>query len=80
MSTGFLSACLWVLALQGLIGVVGLMLHLEVTLAGGPQGWLQKIVEGPPAMAPLLFPNLAILSGLGILDWRGKLGAVQGRL
>lgn len=79
VSTGFLSACLWVLALQGLIGVVGMILHLEVTVMGASQGWLQKIVEGPPVMAPLLFPNLAILSGFGILDWRTKLGPVRGR-
>lgn len=69
----FLNACLGVLALQALIGVVGLLLHLEVTLEGASSGWLQKIIEGPPVMAPLLLPNLALLAGLGIWDWRLKL-------
>ena len=78
VTPAFLNACLWVLALQVFIGVAGVLLHLRVTLDGASQSWLQKIIEGPPVMAPLLFPNLALLSGLGILDWRGKLESGTG--
>ena len=78
-TAAFLNICLGVLALQALIGGAGVILHLEAALAGTSHGWLQKIIEGPPLMAPLLFPNLALLSGLGILDWRGKLQSHHSR-
>ncbi len=70
----FLNVCVGVLALQVLVGLIGFCLHILSNLQGPSTSLFQNAIHGAPVFAPLLFPNLAILSGLGILDLRRKLG------
>ena len=55
-----------VLALQVFVGVAGFLFHLEADMNGVGKNLLEKIVHGAPVFAPLLFPNLAILAGIGL--------------
>ncbi len=69
-------ACIGIMGLQMLLGVGGAALHL---LADVPAESLwDKLVYGPPAFAPLLFADLAVLGlmGVGAL-WMASHGAVE---
>lgn len=58
--------CLAVLILQVIVGVAGFLFHLEADLNGIGKNLFEKAVHGAPIFAPLLFPNLAILAGIGL--------------
>jgi hypothetical protein len=55
-----------VLVLEIVVGSVGFALHLMANL-GGPGGLRENFLYGAPLFSPLLFPNLALLAGLGVL-------------
>jgi hypothetical protein len=55
-----------VLAMQVLAGIVGFGLHASGIARQPAASWLEKILSGAPPMAPLLFPNLAVLAGIGV--------------
>jgi hypothetical protein len=55
-----------VLAVQALAGIVGFGLHAAGIARQPAASWLEKILSGAPPMAPLLFPNLAVLAGIGV--------------
>lgn len=55
-----------VLAVQALAGIVGFGLHASGIARQPAASWLEKILSGAPPMAPLLFPNLAVLAGIGV--------------
>ncbi|HJK96947.1 MAG TPA: hypothetical protein RMF84_06980 [Polyangiaceae bacterium LLY-WYZ-14_1] len=50
---------------HALIGLVGLGLHLRGILALPGSLWTSALY-GPPVFAPLLFPDLAALAGIGL--------------
>jgi hypothetical protein len=58
-------ACAVALALAAAVGFLGFGLHLAA-IAARPGSWVDRFLYGAPAFAPLLFPNLAILGGLGL--------------
>lgn len=58
---GFLVMCAWVLAAQVAVGLVGFGFHLASVARQPAAGWLGRIMAGAPPLAPLLFPNLAVL-------------------
>ena len=58
-------ACPAALALAAAVGLLGFGLH-AAAIAARPGPWLDRLLYGAPAFAPLLFPNLAILGGLGL--------------
>lgn len=64
-----------VLALQVVVGLLGLGLHLEPLLSGAAAetGLWDALRFGPPVFAPLLFVDLAALAALGIWDLYAKL-------
>jgi hypothetical protein len=64
----FLIYCGVVLAIQGLVGILGFVLHVIADLHGVSGQMLTNVVYGAPPLAPLLFPNLVLL-GLVAL-WR----------
>jgi hypothetical protein len=64
---GFILLCFLLLGLQALVGVVGFALHLHADLTAEGGSLFQRIVHGAPVFAPILFPNLAILAGIGLL-------------
>jgi hypothetical protein len=65
---GFIFLCYLVLGLQVLVGLAGFALHVHADLMAEGGSLFQRVVHGAPVFAPLLFPNLSILAGIGI--WR----------
>lgn len=62
----FFALCFVVLALQILVGFAGFALHLQADLSASGKNLFDKVVHGAPIFAPLLFPNLALLGGIGL--------------
>jgi len=62
----FLDACLVVMLVQALVGILGFALHLEANLRAPGQNLFDRLVNGAPPMAPLLFPNLVALAFIGV--------------
>jgi hypothetical protein len=57
----YLRLCAVVLTVQALVGVLGFVLHVRA-IAGQPDATLfERVLNGAPPMAPLLFPNLVVL-------------------
>ncbi len=69
-----LDLCLAVLLAQAIVGAIGFVFHLRGIAGGVAEGVRENILFGPPVFAPLLFINLASLSGLGIIDLKSRLG------
>jgi len=62
----FLDACLIVMLVQALVGVLGFWFHLEANLTGPGPNLFDRLVNGAPPIAPLLFPNLVGLAFIGL--------------
>ncbi len=62
----FLKLCAWVLLLQAAVGLLGFYYHTAANLRGPAASWQDNLIHGTPAMAPLLFPNLVLLAGIGL--------------
>jgi hypothetical protein len=58
----YLLLCAAILILQAIIGVLGFGLHLLADLEGPSSRMFENVVHGAPPFAPLLFPNLVLLS------------------
>lgn len=63
---GLQRVTLWVLALQALIGISGLVLHLLGDLARPGHSFAEQVIHGAPPFAPLLFCDLALLGAIGL--------------
>jgi hypothetical protein len=64
----YVRLCAGVMMVQVAIGVIGFMFHAVANLRGPSVHAWDNFVNGAPPMAPLLFPNLALLAFLGL--WR----------
>jgi hypothetical protein len=62
----FLALCAIVLAIQVAVGLLGFALHTRANVHGPSSERFDNFVFGAPALAPMLFPNLALLCGLGL--------------
>ena len=62
----FLWLCAAVLAAQALVGLLGFYFHLAADLRGAAPDRFENFVHGAPVLAPLLFPNLVLLAGIGL--------------
>ena len=62
----FLDLCFLVLIAQGLVGVLGFWFHMQANLLQPGSNLFDKLVNGAPPMAPLLFPNLVGLAFIGL--------------
>ena len=51
---------------QALVGVLGFWFHLRANLVEPGHTLFEKLVNGAPPMAPLLFPNLVGLALIGL--------------
>jgi hypothetical protein len=69
----YLAVCAIVLALQAAVGLLGFALHTHANLHGPSSEAFENFVFGAPALAPMLFPNLAILCGIGLWALRDHL-------
>jgi hypothetical protein len=66
----FLLLCAAILLFQSLVGVAGFALHVIADLGGPSSRLFENIVHGAPPFAPLLFPNLVLLSGIALWELR----------
>lgn len=64
-----LRACAWVMGFQVLVGLLGFVLHVRAIFARESASLVDRFVFGAPALAPLLFPNLALLAAIGLWAW-----------
>jgi hypothetical protein len=62
----FLALCAIVLVIQVAVGLLGFALHTRANLHGPSPDTFDNFVFGAPALAPMLFPNLALLCGIGL--------------
>jgi hypothetical protein len=62
----YLDLCLVVLIGQALVGVLGFWFHMEANLIAPGSSVFERLVNGAPPMAPLLFPNLVGLALIGL--------------
>ncbi len=65
---GFLRVCWGVLALQVATGLVGFGLHVWADLHGPTHHPALDFLYGAPAFAPMLFADLAVLAGIGLMS------------
>ncbi len=72
VSKPFLNLCVAVLALEGAVGVWGFFLHASSNLHGPSVHMFNNFIYGAAPLAPLLFPNLMVLGGIGIWQMRVK--------
>lgn len=71
----FYTLCFAVLIAQVLVGLAGFALHVAADWQAAGRNLFDKAVHGAPVFAPLLFPNLALLAGIGLWDLRRKTAA-----
>lgn len=62
----FLDVCLVVMLGQAFVGVLGFWFHMRANLIEPGHDLFDKLVNGAPPMAPLLFPNLVGLALIGL--------------
>jgi hypothetical protein len=62
----YLDLCMAVMLVQAGVGVLGFWLHVQANLVEPGVSLWDKLVNGAPPMAPLLFPNLVGLAFIGI--------------
>ena len=62
----FMDVCLIVMLVQALVGVLGFWFHMQANLFEPGHNLFDKLVNGAPPMAPLLFPNLVGLAWIGM--------------
>jgi hypothetical protein len=62
----FLDLCLVVMMGQAFVGVLGFWFHMHANLVEPGHNVFDKLVNGAPPMAPLLFPNLVGLALIGL--------------
>jgi len=62
----FLDLCFVVMIAQALVGILGFWFHMRANLVEPETRLFDKLINGAPPMAPLLFPNLVLLALIGI--------------
>jgi hypothetical protein len=62
----FMDVCLIVMLTQAFVGVLGFWFHIRANLVEPGRDLFDRLVNGAPPMAPLLFPNLVGLALIGM--------------
>src|ERR1035437_8500289 len=62
----FMDVCLIVMLTQAFVGVLGFWFHMQANLVEPGYCLFDRLVNGAPPMAPLLFPNLVGLALIGM--------------
>ncbi len=65
-SLAYLRLCAIVLGVQAIVGIVGFVLHAAADWRQAAPTLLEKLLNGAPPMAPLLFPNLVVLGWIAL--------------
>ncbi len=65
----YLRICIGLMLLQATVGFLGFALHVRADLHGIGPTFFDKVVYGAPVFAPMLFPDMVLLTliGLGVL-------------
>jgi hypothetical protein len=71
VTAAYFRLCALVLAVQALVGVLGFALHVLADLRQPSATLFERILNGAPPMAPLLFPNLVVLALIAL--WKMKI-------
>ena len=66
-SSQFIRIAMWIVAFQVLVGVLGFYFHAVTVVKGMSSNFFENLIYTAPIFAPLLFVNLAFLSGFGLL-------------
>jgi hypothetical protein len=66
----YLWLCAAVLGVQAMVGVLGAALHVWADIRKPGPDLFENILSGPPPMAPLLFPNLVLLTLIALWQLR----------
>jgi len=74
----YLALCALVLLVEAAVGVLGFFLHNLANLRGPSASIFENFTAGAPPMAPLLFPNLALLGWMGLWSLSRHLDAAPG--
>ncbi len=72
-SCRFVEICMVIMVVQVFVGVLGFYFHGISVTRGLASSFFENLVYAAPVFAPLLFANLAFLSGLGLLGVRYNL-------
>jgi hypothetical protein len=75
VNRSFLALCAVIMLVQAAVGVLGFYYHTTANLKGSSPNVFDNFVYGAPAMAPLLFPNLVLLTFIGLWVLRRHLPA-----
>jgi len=70
VSREFISLCFWILGFEAGVGVLGFLLHAQANLHGPSVHAFKNFIYGAPPLAPLLFPNLALLALIALWQLR----------
>lgn len=62
----YVYVCAAIMALEAAVGILGFYYHTAANLKGPGPGWFNQFVYGAPALAPLLFPNIVLLTLIGL--------------
>lgn len=73
----FLDSCSVVMILQAAVGIAGFWFHIQANLFEPGHSLWEKLVNGAPPMAPLLFPNLVALAWIGLWELTPHLPAAE---
>jgi hypothetical protein len=76
----FLVLCAIMLVIQVAVGLLGFTLHTVANMRGPSPERFDNFIFGAPALAPMLFPNLSLLCGLGLWVLREHLPASKASL
>lgn len=79
VSRRYLDLCLVVMLAQAFVGLLGFWFHLEANLVEPGSSLFDRLVNGAPPMAPLLFPNLVGLALIGLWALTPHLEEENGR-
>jgi hypothetical protein len=66
VGSGFFRLCALLLVIETLVGLTGFVLHLRADWIAEGGTLFQRVVHGAPVFAPMLFPNLSVLAGIGL--------------
>jgi hypothetical protein len=77
VNDAYLRLCVAVLAVQALIGVAGFVFHALSVVRQPAQTLFERLMTGAPPLAPMLFPNLAVLALLALQVLGAQLRAGQ---
>ncbi|HWH70842.1 MAG TPA: hypothetical protein VNT26_15745, partial [Candidatus Sulfotelmatobacter sp.] len=62
----YLKYCTIIMVFQGAVGIAGFLLHARADWFGPGPTLFDRVVYGAPIFAPMLFPDLVLLAGIGL--------------